>query len=207
MFKDIDLSNDLLGQYKKTCSDEHAKWICPGVDLNVFVLTQAFWPATPSYEITLPSAISELQEHFKAFYLNKFSSRKLQFCNSMGSALLKANYKARRDLIVSMFQSVVLLLFNTADKLSYPEISSSTSLEEEELKKTMQSLVSAKLLFCNSKVLGKEEIYTYNADFKSKMQLSFPVDTGDLKKRIESLIERDYLERDPSNPNMYDYLA
>ena len=28
-----------------------------------------------------------------------------------------------------------------------------------------------------------------------------------IKKRIEDLIERDYLERDASNPNLYRYLA
>lgn len=38
-------------------------------------------------------------------------------------------------------------------------------------------------------------------------QVKFPASTTDLKKRIESLIERDYLERDPSQPGMYRYLA
>jgi Cullin protein neddylation domain len=31
-------------------------------------------------------------------------------------------------------------------------------------------------------------------------QLKFPMRTSDLKKRIESLIDREYMERDPSNP-------
>lgn len=38
-------------------------------------------------------------------------------------------------------------------------------------------------------------------------QLKFPVAPPDLKKRIESLIERDYLERDKDNPNLYHYVA
>jgi cullin-4 len=38
-------------------------------------------------------------------------------------------------------------------------------------------------------------------------QLRFPVQNSDLKKRIESLIERDYLERDPDEANFYRYLA
>jgi len=38
-------------------------------------------------------------------------------------------------------------------------------------------------------------------------QLKFPIKPQDLKKRIESLIDREYLERDPNNPNMYTYLA
>lgn len=37
--------------------------------------------------------------------------------------------------------------------------------------------------------------------------LKFPVTPSDLKKRIESLIEREYLERDKDQPNVYNYLA
>eukprot|EP00063_Salmo_salar_P067733 XP_014042568.1 PREDICTED: cullin-4A-like [Salmo salar] len=38
-------------------------------------------------------------------------------------------------------------------------------------------------------------------------QLKFPVKPGDLKKRIESLIDRDYMERDKESPNQYHYVA
>ena len=37
--------------------------------------------------------------------------------------------------------------------------------------------------------------------------LKFPVKPPDLKKRIESLIDRDYMERDKDNPNQYNYVA
>jgi cullin-4 len=38
-------------------------------------------------------------------------------------------------------------------------------------------------------------------------QLKFPVKPPDIKKRIESLIDRDYLARDEQNQNQYNYLA
>ena len=38
-------------------------------------------------------------------------------------------------------------------------------------------------------------------------QLRFPARNSDIKKRIESLIERDYLERDTNDPTIYRYLA
>ena len=38
-------------------------------------------------------------------------------------------------------------------------------------------------------------------------QLKFPVKREDLKKRIESLLDREYLERDASAPSTYNYLA
>lgn len=34
-----------------------------------------------------------------------------------------------------------------------------------------------------------------------------PFQPADLKKRIESLIDRDYMERDKENPNQYNYVA
>lgn len=39
------------------------------------------------------------------------------------------------------------------------------------------------------------------------LQLKFPIKPVDLKKRIESLIDREYLERDKNNPQIYNYLA
>jgi cullin-4 len=38
-------------------------------------------------------------------------------------------------------------------------------------------------------------------------QLRFPVKPIDLKKRIESLIERDYMCRDKDDSNVYNYVA
>ena len=38
-------------------------------------------------------------------------------------------------------------------------------------------------------------------------QLSFPLKPPDIKKRIESLIDREYLERDPNSSSVYRYLA
>jgi cullin-4 len=38
-------------------------------------------------------------------------------------------------------------------------------------------------------------------------QLRFPATAADLKKRVESLIEREYLERDPDDTSFYKYLA
>lgn len=38
-------------------------------------------------------------------------------------------------------------------------------------------------------------------------QVKFPIKPTDIKKRIESLIDRDYMERDKDNPNQYHYVA
>jgi cullin-4 len=38
-------------------------------------------------------------------------------------------------------------------------------------------------------------------------QLKVPAQPADIKKRIESLIEREYMERDPKERSRYKYLA
>lgn len=42
---------------------------------------------------------------------------------------------------------------------------------------------------------------------RSSPLLLVPPQPGDLKKRIESLIDRDYMERDKETPNQYHYVA
>lgn len=43
--------------------------------------------------------------------------------------------------------------------------------------------------------------------FHRLQPLSLSRQPADLKKRIESLIDRDYMERDKENPNQYNYVA
>lgn len=38
-------------------------------------------------------------------------------------------------------------------------------------------------------------------------QLKFPAKNSDVKKRVESLIEREFLERDSTETGVYNYLA
>ena len=178
----------------------------------------------------------------------------------------------KKQFHVSLFQSVVLLLFNSQDSLSFEEISAKSGLDRDELIRTLKSLsmgkvrvISRKSILQNdSKLISEGDEFRWRADFKHKMmrikintiqiqetveendqvhqsvhrdrqyqidaaivrvmkmrrllahsllvselytQLKFPVKPADIKKRVESLIERDYLEREPDNPSMYRYLA
>uniref|UniRef100_A0A803VJA6 Cullin-4A n=1 Tax=Ficedula albicollis TaxID=59894 RepID=A0A803VJA6_FICAL len=230
MFKDMELSKDVMVQFKQ---------------------------------------MIKLQEVFKTFYLGKHSGRKLQWQTTLGHAVLKAEFKeGKKEFQVSLFQTLVLLMFNEGDEFSFEEIKMATGIEDSELRRTLQSLAcgKARVLIKNPK--GKDvedgDKFIFNGDFKHKLfrikinqiqmketveeqvsttervfqdrqyqidaaivrimkmrktlghnllvselynQLKFPVKPGDLKKRIESLIDRDYMERDKDNPNQYHYVA
>jgi cullin-4 len=42
---------------------------------------------------------------------------------------------------------------------------------------------------------------------ETKTQLKFDVQVADIKKRISSLLDRDYIERDKNNSQVYIYVA
>uniref|UniRef100_A0A671KQ63 Cullin-4A n=1 Tax=Sinocyclocheilus anshuiensis TaxID=1608454 RepID=A0A671KQ63_9TELE len=211
----------------------------------------------------------KLQEVFKLFYLGKHSGRKLQWQPTLGHAVLKTEFKeGKKELQVSLFQTLVLLMFNESDECSVEEIRAATGIEDGELKRTLQSLACGKARVLNKMPRGKDvedaDRFHFNSDFRHKLfrikinqiqmketveeqvsttervfqdrqyqidaavvrimkmrktlshnllvselynQLKFPVKPADLKKRIESLIDRDYMERDKENPNQYHYVA
>ncbi|NXV15105.1 CUL4A protein, partial [Cepphus grylle] len=266
MFKDMELSKDVMVQFKQYMQNQSD----PGnIDLTVNILTMGYWPTYTPMEVHLNSEMIKLQEVFKTFYLGKHSGRKLQWQTTLGHAVLKAEFKeGKKEFQVSLFQTLVLLMFNEGDEFSFEEIKMATGVEDSELRRTLQSLAcgKARVLIKNPK--GKDvedgDKFIFNGDFKHKLfrikinqiqmketveeqvsttervfqdrqyqidaaivrimkmrktlghnllvselynQLKFPVKPGDLKKRIESLIDRDYMERDKDNPNQYHYVA
>ena len=89
---------------------------------------------------------------FKEFYLRKHSGRKVQWQSSLGHCVLRANFspvsethtstvlishslsmiQAIKELQVSLFQSVVLLLFNDRDSLDFCYIKEATQIGQYE---------------------------------------------------------------------------
>ncbi|XP_034436636.1 cullin-4A isoform X2 [Hippoglossus hippoglossus] len=263
MFKDMELSKDIMIQFKQNQSEPS------NIELTVNILTMGYWPSYTPMEVHLPPEMVKLQEVFKLFYLGKHSGRKLQWQPTLGHAVLKAEFKeGKKELQVSLFQTLVLLMFNEGEEFSIDEIRTATGIEEGELKRTLQSLACGKARVLNKNPRGKDvedgDRFNFNNDFKHKLfrikinqiqmketveeqvsttervfqdrqyqidaavvrimkmrktlshnllvselynQLKFPVKPGDLKKRIESLIDRDYMERDKETPNQYHYVA
>ncbi|KAG7310387.1 Cullin-4B [Plutella xylostella] len=266
MFKDMELSKDINITYKQhlLASGESSN-----LELSVYILTAGFWPTYGAGAARLPAELTRHQEHFSKFYLAKHSGRKLQWQPTLGHTVLRAGFpQGNKELQVSLFQGLVLLLFNDADSLSYEEIKTATNIEDGELRRTLQSLACGKARVLTKTPKGREvdaaDQFNFNAEFTNKLfrikinqiqmketseeqkateervfqdrqyqidaaivrvmkmrkqlshnlliselynQLKFPVKPADLKKRIESLIDRDYMERDKDNPNQYNYVA
>uniref|UniRef100_A0A3P9QCF3 Cullin 4A n=1 Tax=Poecilia reticulata TaxID=8081 RepID=A0A3P9QCF3_POERE len=245
MFKDMELSKDIMIQFKQYMQNQSEP---SNIELTVNILTMGYWPSYTPMEVHLPSEV-------------RVAVLKCSSCSTLGST-------GKKELQVSLFQTLVLLMFNEGEEFSMEEIRAATGIEEGELRRTLQSLACGKARVLNKNPRGKDvedgDRFNFNNDFKHKLfrikinqiqmketveeqvsttervfqdrqyqidaavvrimkmrktlshnllvselynQLKFPVKPGDLKKRIESLIDRDYMERDKEIPNQYHYVA
>merc|ERR550519_843395 len=293
MFKDMTLSNTVNEEFRSHL--QNLKNL-NGVDLSVRVLTTGFWPgqnAPPP--INLPRIPSQAFDVFKNFYLAKHSGRILTLQPSAGTADLNALFfgkkkgegedegaaggseggKAKKHILcVNTYQMVLLLMFNTREKITYEEMKEETLIPDRELTRALQPLsvgkTSQRILQKTPKTKDIEpsHVFTVNEAFtsqfhrvkiqqasarqgeaepernetrkkvdedrkheieacivrimKSRKQLNhnhlvtevveqlnkrFQPSPAIIKKRIENLIEREYIKRSDNDRKMYVYLA
>jgi len=263
MFKDIELSKDLMQKYHHNKGGERAN-----IELGVNVLTTGSWPASAISPINLSAEVTSLQTDYEEFYLRQYSGRKLTWNAQMGTCVLRVVLNTKNEFSLSVPQAVVLMQFNHHDTLNWKQIREMTQIDPQELNGLLISLSCLKhkiLLKSNdNKKVAQDEQFTVNLKFTSKMyriqlnqlqlkeskeednqttekvlqdrqylidavvvrimkarkslshadllaevfnMIKYPMKGSDVKKRIETLIDRDYLKRDPSNHSVYIYLA
>ncbi|KAM7278577.1 hypothetical protein ACFE04_005711 [Oxalis oulophora] len=233
-----------------------------GIDLTVTVLTTGFWPSYKSFDLNLPAEMVRCVEVFKEFYQTKTKHRKLTWIYSLGTCNLIGKFEPKTiELVVTTYQAAALLLFNSADKLSYAEIMAQLNLTDDDVIRLLHSLSCAKYKILikepSTKTISPTDHFEFNSKFTDKMRrIKIPLPPVDekkkviedvdkdrryaidasivrimksrkvlghqqlvmecveqlgrmfkpdfkaIKKRIEDLITRDYLERDKDNPNL-----
>lgn len=265
MFRDMEISREMMSSFRETRHGTQPG----GIDLSVNVLTMGYWPPYTPVEVTLPVQMGRYWEAFKSFYMGKHNGRKLQWQPSLGQCVLRACLpQGEKELLVSLFQTLVLLLFNQVDVLTCLDIREQTGIASEALKRTLQSLSLGKarvlLKAPKTKEVTDTDTFQFNKQFKHKLcrikinqvqlketveenvatnervfqdrqyqvdaaivrimkmrrslphnlllseclgQLRFHIKPADLKKRIESLIDRDYIRRSKENSSIYEYIA
>lgn len=84
---------------------------------------------------------------FGDYYLKKHNGRKLTWHSTMETCTLKTTFAPgnTKELLVSVHQACVLLLFNKDDCLPFSEIHSRTDMPLPELKRALQSLACGKV--------------------------------------------------------------
>ena len=172
MFKDMDLSRDELASYNQLLEDRGTSRA--SLDLGVNVLSASSWPTYPDVPVNIPTAIMKAMSDFETHYNTKHNGRKLTWKHSLAHCQLKAKFpKGNKELVVSGFQAIVLLLFNdiaSNGTLSYSDIQGSTGLSDAEVKRTLQSLACAKYRVLTKSPKGRDvnptDTFAFNASFQ-----------------------------------------
>ena len=70
-----------------------------------------------------------------------------------------------KELSVSLFQAVALMLFNGTDSLSFSEIKTQSGIEDKELRRTLQSLACGKVCrICHQRASGIQALTSSHPD-------------------------------------------
>jgi cullin-4 len=171
MFKDQELAKDEMVSYKQW--KEGTGSGKADIDLQVSILSAAAWPTYPEVRVHLPPEVLRHIDHFDRYYKNKHTGRRLTWNHSLAHCVVKAYFdKGPKELMVSAFQAVILVLFNQVDKtgaLSYEQISQATGLTGAELERTLQSLACGKIRVLTKHPKGRDvkttDTFTINKAF------------------------------------------
>lgn len=195
------------------------------IELNVIVMTSNAWPMTHSpSSCMLPPEMAKAKQSFERFYLSRHSGRRLNWQYSLGNADVNTRFKNRvHELNVATFALIILLLFENLsedDFLTYSvsvitsydrklslkntddqEIKDATQIEENELKRHLQSLACGKFKVLKKHPSGRDinfdDSFSFNNDFSSPMKkikiatVSSKVETSEESKATMEGIEEE----------------
>jgi cullin 4 len=129
MFKDIELSKEEIAEHKNRVAEPDSR---PSVDLSVMILSKAAWPSYPDIKVNIPLDVQNALKKFETSYEIHHNNRVLEWKHGLAHCQLTAQFPRgpKKELIVSGFQAVVLLLFNSEEVLSYERILAETGLRK-----------------------------------------------------------------------------
>ncbi|KAI9842541.1 MAG: hypothetical protein M1837_007054 [Sclerophora amabilis] len=157
MFKDVDLAKDEMASYKALRAESG---ISNALDLTVTVISASAWPTYPDVPVNVPTEIADHIDRYDQHYRTKHTGRRLHWKHALAHCVLKANFaKGNKEIIVSSFQAIVMLLFNEIpenSQLGYNEIQAATGLSHVEVKRTLQSLACAKFRVLTKTPRGRD---------------------------------------------------
>uniref|UniRef100_F1RUR7 Cullin 2 n=1 Tax=Sus scrofa TaxID=9823 RepID=F1RUR7_PIG len=231
MYTDMSVSADLNNKFNNFIKNQDTV-IDLGISFQIYVLQAGAWPLTqaPSSTFAIPQELEKSVQMFELFYSQHFSGRKLTWLHYLCTGEVKMNYLGKPYVaMVTTYQMAVLLAFNNSETVSYKELQDSTQMNEKELTKTIKSLLDVKMINHDSEKedIDAESSFSLNMNFSSKrtkfkITTSMQKDTPQvisqsrarfnpsismIKKCIEVLIDKQYIERSQASADEYSYVA
>eukprot|EP00037_Helgoeca_nana_P013850 m.127877 g.127877 ORF g.127877 m.127877 type:complete len:741 (-) comp22263_c0_seq1:976-3198(-) len=202
MFKDIQISDDNMREFKEASGGALAK-VIGKLDLDVRVLTTVMWPTQQAVVCTLPPALHTATQAYEDWYLAKHTGRKLTWQTSLGTMTLQARFpKGNKVLSVSTVQGLLLVLFNDADgPLSVESLEAQTGLGLQHMSRALQSLALGKHRVLTKSGEGTEvasaDTFEVNLEFTAKMTKIKIASVGVVKENVpERQVTQDRVDED-----------
>jgi cullin 1 len=171
MIKDKSLSEDLQNSFTDFVKQKNKKL---DIDFTPQVLTTGFWPAFKIDQLSVPDEFQICLNSFKEFYDSRTESRSLKWVHSLGTCQVLGRYEeGNKDLLMSTYQSCIILLFNQTPEISAQEIQKTLQLPFDDVKKNLLSLCVSK----NANIIKKtgsakkvepSDVFSVNEEFKNK---------------------------------------
>uniref|UniRef100_A0A3Q3FE10 Cullin 2 n=1 Tax=Labrus bergylta TaxID=56723 RepID=A0A3Q3FE10_9LABR len=231
MYTDMSVSADLNNKFNNFIKTQETV-VDLGISFQIYVLQAGAWPLThvPSSTFAIPQELEKSVQMFELFYNQHFSGRKLTWLHYLCTGEVKMNYLSKPYVaMVTTYQMAVLLAFNNSQTVTYKELQDGTQMNEKELQKTIRSLLDVKMLNHDSEKedIEVESTFSLNMSFTSKrtkfkITTSMQKDTPQvinqskarfnpsismIKKCIEVLIDKQYIERSQTSADEYSYVA
>jgi len=175
MFKDQELAKDEMSSYKEWLKGTSRTKNRVDLDLSVNILSAAAWPSYPEARVLLPKDVLDQIITFDNYYKSKHTGRRLTWMHNLAYCVVRAQFdRGPKELMISAFQAVVLVLFNQVENkadgvLSYEQISQSTGLTSGDLDRTLQSLACGKVRVLTKHPKGRDikptDTFTVNKGF------------------------------------------
>lgn len=142
MFKDMDASENygrLFNQYLEHMNKEKANF-------TARVITPEYWPTYDTYEINIPKEMRDTLTDYQDFYRVQHGNRNVKWHHGLASAVISASFRpgCKKELIATMYQTVILLLFNKCETWTVAEIVEHTKILEIEVVKNVLALLGGR---------------------------------------------------------------
>lgn len=151
MMNDLAIGGEQSANFATFCQENPDKAAIGKIDFSVQVLTTGHWPQYKLLnEINLPPVMSRCTQIFQEYYDAKTSKKKLAWTHSLGSVVIKGNFKKPIDIEGTTMQAVVLLTFNPdslggqRSSIPFKSLQEYLNIPEDILKKVLHSLSCGK---------------------------------------------------------------
>ncbi|KDN47655.1 hypothetical protein RSAG8_03445, partial [Rhizoctonia solani AG-8 WAC10335] len=180
MFKDLQQSVTEMEDYRRRIRDSADDMdLCLNVMENNMLESEESAKShgrgdksSAASHVDLPPEMAAALHRFEVYYKEKHDRHRMAWFHSLGTVSLTSRFPAgTKEISVSMYQALVLLLFNEQDQFSAAEIQSRTQLSQEDLTVTLQSLALGKkrvLLRADTKAakdIALGDMFKWNSEF------------------------------------------